>query len=389
MSRRILAALALLATTAPAAHAQFPDWESQRRPVYVPGVATAKAVAVGSNAMYVLLQDGTVLAWGRNFSGELGTGEAPRMEAGVKGTQVEVPVTRPQPIPGLTDVVAIAAGGQHALAVKRDGTVWAWGKNRDGQLGLGKAGEGSRVPVQVPGIRNAVSVAAEGWHSYAVLADGRVLAWGDQLWFDQKLSNVSSPKPIPVPGVEHAVAVRAGSPTLALLKDGGVMAWGNGYLGNGVKRQGTYAASTMPQPVRLDVRDAVAIAAGSTSAGIVRRDGTVWLWGGNDYGALGMGKTEGSGKADKLVPTQVPGVSGAAELALGSASTIVLQDGTIRTWGDGRLGATGRAGTDRVGVPVAVAKVADVVQVAAQHYVNLALTRDGRVLAWGHVLLRE
>ena len=91
----------------------------------------------------------------------------------------------PATVPGLSNVVAVSAGSEFALALLGDGSIMAWGENHYGQLGLDPAGpelcnsvECSRIPRQVPGVANAIAISAYGYHSMALLADGTVLSWG-------------------------------------------------------------------------------------------------------------------------------------------------------------------------------------------------------------------
>ena len=130
-----------------------------------------------------------------------------------------------------------AAGGQHSLALKSDGTVWAWGLNDYNQLGNGTATNSSK-PVQVPGLNNASAIAAGYFHSLALKSDGTVWAWG--LNGHGRLGNgttVDSGTPVQVLGLSNVSAIVAGHDhSLALKSDGTVWAWGAnhiGQLGNG------------------------------------------------------------------------------------------------------------------------------------------------------------
>jgi alpha-tubulin suppressor-like RCC1 family protein len=124
-----------------------------------------------------LKNDGTVLAWGYNYSGQLGIGST---------TESYIPF--PVEVAGLTGIVSVVAGasGDHSLALKSDGTVWAWGSNSDGQLGDGTT-TNRPAPVQVAGqgtegtgfLTGIVSISAGYRHSLAIKSDGTVWAWGD------------------------------------------------------------------------------------------------------------------------------------------------------------------------------------------------------------------
>ena len=122
------------------------------------------AIAGGDSHSLALKSDGTVWAWGYNGCGQLGDGST---------TNRLTPVQ----VSGLTGVVAIAGGGSHSLALKSDGTVWAWGCNDYGQLGDGTT-TNRLTPVQVSGLTGVVAIAGGGAHSLALKSDGTVWAWG-------------------------------------------------------------------------------------------------------------------------------------------------------------------------------------------------------------------
>jgi alpha-tubulin suppressor-like RCC1 family protein len=137
--------------------------------------------------------------------------------------------------------VAVAAGQSHALALRSDGVVGAWGANESGQLGDGATTE-RRTPTATLLTGGIVAIAAGGPTSLAVRSDGAVLSWGGnfygQLGTGSKLPTQRS-TPTPVAGVANAVAVALGTGrghALALLADGTLHAWGNndaGQLGDG------------------------------------------------------------------------------------------------------------------------------------------------------------
>jgi len=384
----VIVLLALVTVRASRAGVQF---TAVRVPALVAGIVGATQAAVGNNFYLVLLDDGRVLSWGEDYAGQLGHGTPPR--TGPVSGPAPGPDTTPRPVVDLSNVVSIAAGAEHALAARADGTVWAWGKNDENELGLGRDSRGTGRPVMVPGVGGAIAVAAAGDTSFALLRDGSVLGWGQHLWRFEARSDrdrdVRSASPVRVPGVSDAVAVRAGSPSLALLRNGSVISWGSGYLGDGSLRIGNYS-EVPPQPIHVTgITEAVAIAAGDASSGVVRRDGSVWVWGEGSPNPLGLGQAaaQDSASADRAAPVRVPGLTGAMDLAIGAASTVVLADGTVRAWGDERLGATGRPGIGRLFVPTPIPGVSDIVRVWTAHYSNLALTRDGRIRAWGSVPL--
>jgi alpha-tubulin suppressor-like RCC1 family protein len=168
-----------------------------------------------------LRSDGTVWAWGRNDSGQLGDGTTTG-----EGTPVQVT--------GLTGVTQVAAGFDHSLALKSDGTVWAWGNNDHGQLGNGTS-VGSPLPVQVPRLDHVTQISAGYGFSLALRSNGTVWAWGDDT--SGQLGNAPSSTPVTRPvntiGLGSGIIQLSagGAHVLALKSNGTVLAWGNNQLG--------------------------------------------------------------------------------------------------------------------------------------------------------------
>ena len=170
------------------------------RPYRIFGVSDVIAVAAGRLHSLAVKRDGTVWAWGLNAQGELGIGS-------VYASNV------PVPIPGLSQVVAVGAGDEVSRALKSDGTVWAWGTNHTGQLGNG-TNVGSHMPVPVQGVSEAAAISTfgiEGSHTLALRSDGTVWAWGYNA--SGQLGSGASENcslPILVSRVHGVIAVAAG-----------------------------------------------------------------------------------------------------------------------------------------------------------------------------------
>jgi alpha-tubulin suppressor-like RCC1 family protein len=179
-------------------------------------------VAISSWSAFTLAlkSDGTVWGWGTDYSGELGDGT--------------INTNRPSPVQtaNLTGVVAIANGWIHGLAVKSNGTVWAWGRNTNGQLGDGTFSNRS-VPVQVSGLTSVTAVAGGENHSLALKSDGTVWAWGDNSRGELGDGTTTTrTTPVQVSGLSNIVAISAGTnASLAVTTDGIVYAWGANNVG--------------------------------------------------------------------------------------------------------------------------------------------------------------
>ncbi|HEY5893493.1 MAG TPA: Ig-like domain-containing protein, partial [Chthoniobacterales bacterium] len=193
-------------------------------------------VSAGSGHSLALKSDGSVWAWGANGSGQLGNSTPVRSV---------VPVQ----VNGWADVIAVVAGDYHSMVLKADGSVWAWGSNGSGQLGSNTT-TGSVTPVQVNGLTNVVAVAAGSSHSLASKSDGSVWAWGAN-WSGQLGNNTTteSPTPIQVSIVGGVSKIAAGSShTIVLKEDGTLTSWGDGSFGQlGI---GIGGSSSIASPVR-------------------------------------------------------------------------------------------------------------------------------------------
>lgn len=194
-------------------------------PTKVTGLAGVTAISAGTISSYALRNDGTVWAWGSNFVGDLGN-----------GTTHDSPI--PVQVIGLKDITAISAGSHHVLALRKNGTVWSWGHNPFGNLGTGAPLGIVPLPGLVKDLANVTSISGGSYFSLAIRKNGTVWAWGDNT--SGQLGNgttILSTTPTKVPGLGGFTTVSAGHAIgLAIRDDGTVWAWGyngQGQLGNG------------------------------------------------------------------------------------------------------------------------------------------------------------
>ena len=248
----------------------------------------------------------SVVAWGYNLSG-----------------QATVP-------PGLSDVVAVAAGAEHSLALKADGTIVAWGC--DDPYGYGTDVGQCTVPAELTGVTTAI---AAGWHhNLALKINGTVVAWGD---------NYAGKATVP-DGLTGVTAISAGiDHSLALKNDGNVVAWGDNFHGQ--------------TSVPAGLSNVTAISANGYHSLALKSDGTVVAWGWDNVGQC-------------TVPADLTSVTA---VAAGSYHSLALKsDGTVVAWGNnGNWQATVPAG------------LTGVTAISAGAYHSLALKSDGTVVGWG------
>lgn len=303
------------------------------------------AVAAGLEHTLALKADGTLWAWGANDFGQLGIGT---VYAPLVATRSPVQVGSDH------DWVAVAAGDSCSVALKADGTLWAWGLNNFGQLGNGDASGALRSsPVEVlnPGSSAYVAVSVSNQHVLALQADGTLWSWGSNQFGQLGLSTVdltTHATPVQVVTGDPALdrgwkAVSAGGwHSLAQQSDGSLWGWGRnslGQLGNG-----SASANNLPQPVSAGPdRDWAGFAAGYLHSAAFKRDGTLWTWGANSTGQLGIG-----GAVDLLrhsTPLQITEPSGFGSiiaLAAGTGHTLAARaNGDLYVWGDNRSGQLG------------------------------------------------
>lgn len=229
-----------------------------------------KAVAAGAYHTVALKEDGTVYAWGANSYGQLGNGETANLNT-------------PTLIPGLSDVIAIAAGANHTIALKSDGTVWAWGANSSGQLGIGTIAS-QKTPVQVTGLTGITGIAAGANHTIA-WNDTKCYTWGQNSAYQLgDGTNVNKQSPVLLEGLGGIQAADGGTQhTIVVKMDGSLAAWGSnsaGQLGDG--RQFLYAEPYQLNGIIADTAgnsfdDAHEIQVGAQIAGAIDTlDDTDW-----------------------------------------------------------------------------------------------------------------
>ena len=362
-------------------------------PLLLSGITNAVAVSGGGSHSLALLANGTVKAWGDNSWGQLGDASttqrtSPGMVCNV-GAAAGTCAANP-----LSNVVAIAGGGSHTLALLADGTVRAWGNNTNGRLGDGTTLQRLSPVAALSGISNVIAIASGESHSLALLADGSVRAWG--LGTSGQLGNggvASSSNPVAVTGIANAVAIAGGgNHSLALLADGSVKAWGlgtNGQLGNG-------GAASSSNPVAVTgIANAVAVAGGQLTSYALLADGTVKAWGDNTVGEVGDGTL-----VQKNTPVTVLGVTNAVAIAgKVNHALAILADGTVRAWGANNSNGLGDGTITTRSTPVMTigigrsssqfpfpglgGRIRRTVAIATGAYHSLLLRSDGTVQAWG------
>ncbi|MFC3979438.1 RCC1 domain-containing protein [Streptosporangium jomthongense] len=325
-----------------------------------------QTISAGDDHSLMLDSLGHVWAWGDNSQGQLGTGDTAARK---------IPVQ----VPGLNNFMSVAAGNDFSVARKSDGTVWAWGDNSQGQLGNGTLTDSS-VPVQVAGIYNAASISVGPNHALAVLTDGTVRAWGDNSQGQLGYAGSASPVAIAVPGLTGVITSTGGiaagyGHSVALINDGTVKAWGGN--GTGQLGDGTTTNRTAPAAV-TGLTDVRLISSRGYHTLAVLNDGTVKAWGDNDQGQLGDGTT-----VDRKTPVAVPGLTNVSDVSAGalhSLATTSSLTSTTYAWGDNAQGQLGDGTTADRPSPTAISPSLEWVAAGRTHNIGKA---GSSFFTWG------
>ena len=247
--------------------------------------------------------------------------------------------------------IQVSLGYKFSLALKQDGTVWSWGQNNNGELGLGNTTEYSE-PQQITDIKEKITDVKTGYyHSIALTEKGEVYTWGYN--GNGQLGNGTredSLVPVKVTGLENIAKVNAYKyMTIALTQNGEVYAWGSGYGAKPVKLNftrkiidvsGNLVLAENRKAYNLDEtksygKDLIKVVAGYNHYLGLTSDGEVYAWGSNSYGQLGNGNNTSSSTAVKVVtPDGKSNMTNIVDISAGDSYSIITdKDGKVYTFG--------------------------------------------------------
>jgi len=326
-----------------------------------------RVLAAGFAHNVVINRDGSVWSWGQNYSGQLGNGTWDDSLVPVQAV-------------GVSNIVAVSANneGDFTLALDSNGKVWGWGDDGWGQLGGADGTENKNIAAPVVGLSNIVSIAAGYAHAVALKSDGTVWTWGDNT--SGKLGDGStSPRDFAakIPTLSNVVSIAAAALfNFALDKDGKVWGWGN----NGGGALGTGSVTNQPRPfLIIAMTNVISFNGGDGHSVLILTDGTVKASGLNSDGQLGNGTNSNSRR-----PVVTVGISNITTVACGSSHSMALNtSGQIFLWGWGGEYQLGTGTSVSTNLPAQLNTISNVIAIAGGFSRSLALTADGSIYEWG------
>jgi alpha-tubulin suppressor-like RCC1 family protein len=339
-------------------------------PIQIGSATNWSTMTAGQGNRHAINSSGEMYVWGTNGQGSSGTG-------------LNFFGARPSPIQiGSLEWIRRAGGNAISLGIKDDGTLWAWGDGRQGQLGNNRVVDQYIVPTQIgSGTDWAEVFAFSESGCLAVKSNGTLWAWGGNGSGELGRGNttsISSPAQVGAltdwkyvaGGAVHALAVKA---------NGSLWSWGNGSLG----RLGHNNVTSLSSPVQVGALTDWAQASGGGAFSVaVKTNGTIWSWGDNNAGQLGHNDW-GSG-ARRSSPVQIGALTNWQQVTTGNDFCVAVKtDGTLWSWGQNSSGQLGRNTIVSISSPAQVGALTDWVAAVSGADCTVAVRSNGTLWAWG------
>jgi alpha-tubulin suppressor-like RCC1 family protein len=340
-------------------------------------VSCLNTISAGNDYTIAIKTDGTLWAWGSNLYGKLGDGTASEFDYLWNTFIADNDKKTPVQIGTATNWASISASYYHTIAIKTDGTLWAWGYNGNGQLGDGTTTQ-RNSPVQIGTANNWKSISASGGHTLAIKTDGTLWAWGEN-YVGQLGDGTTTQRnsPVQIGTSTNWKEIRSlNSHNIAIKTDGTLWAWGHnlfGQLGDGTTTQRN-------SPVQIGTAtNWASIGVGDVHTMAIKTDGTLWAWGANFNGQLGDGTT-----TNRNSPVQIGTATNWASISSSEYHNIAVKtDSSLWAWGVNNNGQLGDGTNTNRFSPVQIGTENNWTSISAGHKHTTASKTDGSLWVWG------
>jgi alpha-tubulin suppressor-like RCC1 family protein len=349
------------------------DTTNRSSPTQVGSLSIWTRVAAGNSHAVAIQSPGTLWAWGQNPFGALGLSDLTNRSSPIQvGT--------------LTYWTQVACGAYFTLAIQSPGTLWGWGNNSYGQLGTNTSTLSNVVsPVQSGTISTWTQIVGGFYHSLAIQSNGTLWAMGNNSWGQlglNTLTSYSSPVQVGALSTWTQTAIACGYRFSAAIQSNGTLfSWGNNSWGQlGLNTLTSYSSPV--QTFYLTPGTWIAVNAGAFHSSVALiSPGTLWAWGYNSLGQLGNNSA-----SNMSSPVQIGSSSTWTQVSTGQgfATTAIQTPGTLWAWGSGALGQLGNNSTTNFSSPVQVGSLNYWTQTSCGYYSTAAILSPGTLWAWGN-----
>jgi alpha-tubulin suppressor-like RCC1 family protein len=322
--------------------------------------------------------------WGQDYYGQLGDNNSGT------GTYKSTPI---QTLAGGINWKYVVGNYKSSYGIKTDNSLWSWGDNAQGQLGDSTT-TAKLSPIQIPTSSVKWKQISSRWqHVFGIKVDGTLWGWGDngngQLGTNSMATSYSSPVQTVAAGTNWKLVSTGDAFTIAIKTDGTLWTWGNngqGQLGDNTSNQQSSPVQTVTSGTNWNT-----CAGGGSHAGAIKTDGTLWLWGAGYYGALGN-NTSGfpTNRVSSPVQTSAGGTNWQSVACGYQHTSAIKTDGTLWMWGKNNYGQIGNNNSTNTLTPVqTIAAGTNWKQVACGQYFTTAIKTNGTLWSWGRNLAGE